>query len=208
MDVLGIHKDPNRKFTLVYHNTDKPFDRYKFECIRPYVKHIYAENCEISHPMITQLPIGFQDKKYVPINFDAKKDMLCYVNLGLYNDRELQFVMCRSIRMHCLDYFQRCPWATVEAQVPHDQFMHTMSRAHFVVCPMGYGLDTHRFYEAYAMGCVPIVVTSGLDPLYEKFGALIVDTWEEVTEERMLKFLLTKKQPFKASLLDVSTYFP
>jgi len=48
---------------------------------------------------------------------------------------------------------------------------------------MGFGIDTHRFYESVWLGCTPIVISSGLDDLYKKFGALIVDSWDEVTEE-------------------------
>ena len=52
---------------------------------------------------------------------------------------------------------------------------------------MGFGIYTHRFYESVWLGCTPIVISSGLDDLYKKFGALIVDSWDEVTEELLTR---------------------
>ena len=51
---------------------------------------------------------------------------------------------------------------------------------------MGFGIDTHRFYEAVLLGCTPIVTSPGLDSLYQKYNALIVDSWSDVTEELLL----------------------
>jgi len=68
---------------------------------------------------------------------------------------------------------------------------------------MGFGIDTHRFYEAAWLGCTPIVITSGLDDLYKKFGALIVDSWDEVTEELLSRH---EKVEVPDSLFKVEDY--
>ena len=200
--ILHIMKSFDHKYELVYHCSDAPFDRYKFESIRHYVSHIYAENCEIDHPMITRLPLGFQDNK-VPIRLDLPKDILCYLNVGIYNEQELQFVNCRSIRIDCIKHFEKKPFVTVESNIPQDEFMKRLNRAKFVVCPMGYGIDTFRFYEASYLGCTPIVISSGLDPLYRKYGALIVDSWDEITEERLINHVYTAPDP---TLFEVDTF--
>jgi len=36
------------------------------------------------------------------------------------------------------------------------------------------------------LGCTPIVISSGLNSLYQKYNALIVDSWSDVTEELLL----------------------
>ena len=43
------------------------------------------------------------------------------------------------------------------------------------------GLDTHRFWEALYLGCVPIVEAGPLDHLYARVGALVVKSWTDVT---------------------------
>lgn len=55
----------------------------------------------------------------------------------------------------------------------------------FVVSPHGNGLDCHRTWEALALGCIPIVKTSGLDPLFDDLPVWIVQSWSDVTEEAM-----------------------
>ena len=59
----------------------------------------------------------------------------------------------------------------------------------FVVSPHGNGLDCHRTWEALALGCIPIVKTSGLDPLFDDLPVWIVQDWTEVTRENMNKKL-------------------
>lgn len=199
---LPVMKSFKDKYELIYHRSDKAFDRFALESIKPHVSHIWAQNCEFSHPMITKLPLGFNDDK-VPERLNLPKDILCYLNVGLANDRELKFVMCRSIRNDCLNHFKNKVWCTVEQNVPFETFIEKLNRAKFVICPVGFGVDTYRFYEAAWLGCTPIVMSSGLDDLHKKFGALIVNSWDEVTEE-----LLRNHTPVKVpdDLFDINTY--
>ena len=55
----------------------------------------------------------------------------------------------------------------------------------FVVSPHGNGLDCHRTWEALALGCIPIMKSSGIDPLFDELPVWIVHNWNEVTLENM-----------------------
>jgi hypothetical protein len=55
----------------------------------------------------------------------------------------------------------------------------------FIVSPHGNGLDCHRTWEALALGCIPIVKSSGIDPLFDELPVWIVQNWNEVTLENM-----------------------
>ena len=60
-----------------------------------------------------------------------------------------------------------------------------MAEHKFVVAPRGNGWDTHRLWEALYLGCVPIVESGPLDPLYSQLGrgvVLIVEDWAKVTD--------------------------
>ncbi len=59
----------------------------------------------------------------------------------------------------------------------------------FSVSPHGNGLDCHRTWEDLALGCIVIVKTSSLDPLYEGLPVVIVKDWGEITEDNMTKWL-------------------
>jgi hypothetical protein len=53
----------------------------------------------------------------------------------------------------------------------------------FVISPHGNGLDCHRTWEAFVLGCIPIVKTSPLDSLLEGLPVLIVKEWSDITME-------------------------
>jgi hypothetical protein len=64
-----------------------------------------------------------------------------------------------------------------------------MASCAFVLSPQGNGLDCHRTWEALCMGCIPIVKSCGLNPLFDDLPVWIVNDWTEVTEENMRKVL-------------------
>lgn len=53
----------------------------------------------------------------------------------------------------------------------------------FSVSPHGNGLDCHRTWEDLILGCIVIVKTSPLDPLYEGLPVVIVKDWDEINEK-------------------------
>lgn len=73
--------------------------------------------------------------------------------------------------------------------VPRAQSWKKMSELAFVLSPHGNGYDCHRTWEALALGCIPIVKTSPIDPLYNDLPVLIVKQWSEVNEELLDKIV-------------------
>ena len=60
---------------------------------------------------------------------------------------------------------------------------------HFVVSPHGNGLDCHRTWEAIMLGCIPIVKSSSLNRLFYDLPVLIINEWDELNEELLIKTL-------------------
>jgi len=54
-----------------------------------------------------------------------------------------------------------------------------MAKYKFVLSPPGVGIDCHRTWEALALGCIPIVKSSCIDPVFEGLPVWIVNDWEE-----------------------------
>ena len=59
----------------------------------------------------------------------------------------------------------------------------------FSISPHGNGLDCHRTWEDLALGCIVIVKSSPLDPLYEGLPVVIIKNWNEINEENLQKWL-------------------
>ena len=77
------------------------------------------------------------------------------------------------------NHFEKVPAALV-----YDKTL----ESRYALCPRGYGVDTHRFYECIYLGCIPIVVRTHtvFDRLYAPdtgFPCLVVERWEDVTGE-------------------------
>ncbi len=59
----------------------------------------------------------------------------------------------------------------------------------FSISPPGNGYDCHRTWEDLALGCIVIVKSTPIDPLFEGLPVILVKDWDEVTEENMKKWL-------------------
>ena len=184
--VLHILTKHPKKYDLIYYQTDSDFTPQYFECVKPYVRHIYAEGCRITHPMITKVPVISTDfKKLKGLRNIDNKEILCYLpKLGLFDDGNLHHLPGRVLREQCIKYFENKDFVTKEhSRIPHDEYSKKVSRSKFIICPMGVGVDTPKIYEAVYLGTTPIVIRNGLEDLYKKFGVLVVDDWDQVTPE-------------------------
>jgi hypothetical protein len=75
----------------------------------------------------------------------------------------------------------------VTLQEAKSVFWNHILTVQFAIAPPGYGMDTHRAWEILNLHCVPIVISSPLDILYQKYPVIIVKKWAEVFESKSLE---------------------
>jgi hypothetical protein len=120
---------------------------------------------------------------------------ICYGNFHFStsttygNDREEAVL---KIPKECIEY--------EEERLPRQKVFEKMSQYKYVVSPFGNGLDCHRTWEALAVGCIPIIRSSGLDPLFEGLPVMIVNDWSEITRERLDTFVPDKSKIEKCTV--------
>lgn len=68
----------------------------------------------------------------------------------------------------------------VEQKEDYGKYLDHLNTSKYSICPRGFGIDTHRVYESIAMNSIPIVLTSILDPLYNKLNCIILDSWDDI----------------------------
>ena len=169
------------------------------------LQHWFCQNLLITHPKMTHLPIGLDYHTISKVGeqhpwgigalpIDQEKELehcieeapplalrypLCYSNfhhtvwgIGDRGDRiEVVESISKEIVFYEPDFTPRkIGW------IRQCELM-------FVLSPMGGGYDCHRTWEALCLGCIPIVKSSGLDPLYADLPVLIVKNWSDVTRE-------------------------
>ena len=95
-----------------------------------------------------------------------------YMDGELYPDRDAVY-----------DLFKDVPYCYQAKRKKYKPFMKDMAGSKFVLSPAGLGPDCYRTWEALLVGSIPIVKTAATDALYEDLPVLIVNDWEDITEE-------------------------
>ena len=194
--VLRDHK-PVNKCILITHNSDKTFTDVHASLLQPYVNTVYAINTNCSSKIVRTIPLGFVDNKYKPHSFFANlastplpKSILIYMNFSIQTNV--------SIRTECFNVFQRYSWVTKEQSIPPEEFYKQLARSNYVLSPEGTGIDCHRIYESLYLDAIPLVKTSKLDAFYEKLPVVIVQSWEDITEQFLLENYAKHKERLDA----------
>ena len=200
---------PSKKVSLVVGNNDETFNDHLMNRVKPYVTEVYAVNSSAAGAI--QIPMGFRDAQYTPhttmYDIEAEKtperDILCLVNfLMATTNLRVTVAESRGERQRALDAFKGKKWATIADQyIKYDfgksmdhsdeetkrrrlEYYRQLRRTKVVICPPGAGMDTHRVYECLFFGCIPVIKSSFLDPMYAKLGGCwIIQDWADVTEQ-------------------------
>lgn len=197
-------------YIIISHNSDDPAPGAWAHFLEdPKIIAWFAQNAEVRHPKLHPIPIGIDNKMY---NFNTfwlldhyqgvkkktPKDCLVYMN----------FSICTSPgeRGAAYRYFSNVPFCTiVTARKSWQEYLFDLVKSRFVVSPRGNGWDCLRTWESLYMGSFPIVKRSNMDAMYEGLPVVIVDSWDEVTED----FLNKKYEEFqKTSFTLERMYFP
>lgn len=193
----------------------------------PYSMNIFCQNNVYDHPNVHCMPIGIRDcERVFPIHAGFSHEYL--YNEGLKNvDKNILCLLCYSYthdeRHRCYftlrdkDFVLNLNDSEFEKQpsihcgkVPVWINYEITHKAHYVLCPRGCGEDTHRFYEAIYLDCIPIVkrTNCAFDKLYDVFPCLVINDWHEVTKELLesnLEACVEKLKQFKTKYPNIFT---
>jgi len=189
---LTHHKNIANAYILITHNADNdvPFsdthEPLDFSALLEDKKIIawFAQNANLVHPKLIPIPIGVENrycagKKLQIINNlkNKKKNKFhwLYMNFNVGT-----FPVERS---YIYQLFLSKPFCKTANQIPANQFYQDIKNSRFILCPRGNGLDCHRTWEALYLGSFPVVRKSAMQSLYEGLPVVVVNNWEEVTEE-------------------------
>lgn len=122
-----------------------------------------------------------QRKKRAFVDFQLRDTMKAYnkMHLVFHEDREMIFKKIMPSGVIDVN----------STQVPRSELWKKKGEYAFSICPPGNGYDTHRAWEDLILGCIVIVKSSPLNPLYEGLPVVIVNDWSEITEENFTKWL-------------------
>lgn len=218
-----IHYLPNLKFKFVLVSGDSdttvPQDNRNeatFLLGHPLLICWYSQNCTEVSEKLRQLPIGLDfhtlergayswgpqqslNSQYQDIinlqNLKIPKLSKCYANF--------QFLMNTRYAQDRLNAINQIPRNLVfyePSKTTRIICWNNMLKYKYVISPHGNGLDCHRTWEALVLGCIPIMKSSPLDPLFEGLPVLIVKEWSDITQELLDTFEENNSQIQKLEL--------
>lgn len=204
------------RFILVSGDSDvsMPFEGYEAYVNQNKLLHWFSQNLTLTHPKLSHIPIGLDYHTISQENFIhpwgmgckplAQEQMLqsivkksltdrlfaCYVNFH-FNEWDMNK---RGDRQECLSQIDKSLCYFQPQYIDRMNTWNQMSQFVFVLCPFGGGYDTHRLWEALALGCIPIIKTSGLDPLFEDLNVFIVKSWTDVNPTNLIQYIANRKE--------------
>ena len=200
-------------FDNIFPDVKEPFVLVSGDCdIDPYLVHVedtrilhwFCQNLLITHPKMTHMPIGLDYHTMKPneihpwgtgcLPIDQEKLLLEY---------KIQAKPIEKRYFGCYANFHHANWgigdrgdrkevvATVPKKLVYYEPQFTTrdlawkheSQFIFVLSPRGNGVDCYRTWEALILGCIPVVKSSGLDPVYDDLPVCIVKEWSDLNEK-------------------------
>jgi len=169
-------------YTLVSHNSDHPATIVDYQLLnQPHLKSWYSQNCEFAHTKLKPLPIGLQNIQWGPekisqlIGASKKfhKEKFVYANFS---------AQTHPSRAEVLSAARDLKGITIESGLNYQDYLKSLASHKFCLCPRGNGIDTHRFWEAQYLDCIPIILWRDWTPAYSGLPVLILDNWGELKE--------------------------
>jgi len=195
------------KFVLLSGDCDKTIPDEEMRSSNIIVNHPllitwYAQNTTVINDKLKQLPIGLDYHTLVNKSMGwGKQQSIIEQEIEVNRIRNKSLTITKQNKCyanyHLNMAFAKYGYDRYDAKnqvpnelvyyelkkVPRIESWNNMIQYKYVISPLGNGLDCHRTWEAIILGCIPIVKTSVLDPLYEGLPVLIVNKWTDVTKE-------------------------
>ena len=175
----------------------------------PYLKAWFTENRDVVHDKIKAIPLGipYPDlpswvlggsnetvwtselfNNNFPTHHSKKISRIfgCWYSRknhisGTCSEENNERQLAQDILINQKDIFDWYP-----AGFSRMDFLTTMSKYQFVLCPHGGGLDPNpKCWEALLMKCIPIVKRNTMSESLEHLPIVIVDDWNEITLDKL-----------------------
>lgn len=88
------------------------------------------------------------------------RDLLCSFSGSITH--QIRAILCVCLRDKPSCCLQIKNWSPSVDKNEYENYLSIATRSKFLLCPRGYGLNSFRLYEAFQLGCVPVIITDKL----------------------------------------------
>lgn len=191
--LLIVHPKISVPYILVTHNSiHKAPGKFEQFIDDPKIIAWFGKNTSLKHSKLHPLPLGIMNKHWPA----GKASIIESVRskIGTYNKNKLLYInfdlKTNKERVDIVQLFEGKSWTHKAERKPFNEYLQDLAESKFVLSPEGTSIDCHRTWEAMLVGSIPVVVHSTIDAVFEGLPVLLVDSFEQVTEE----FLNSKYQ--------------
>ena len=193
-ECLGRLVRTPRRVVLITGQGDYPIDDRRVRDASTNVHAWFGSNALAQNPRVHALPLGLGSQT-CPVTLratdiaeareqDRPREGWLYVNFRPDTHPK--------VRQPIYDYFSNLknePWITfrppTERGAEASHYLQDLTTHRFAVCPPGFGIDTHRMWEALYAGAIPIVLDSPALTAFKELPILFVKDYAEITSERL-----------------------
>lgn len=189
----NIHPLIHNPYKIICHNSDLsiPTNSSKAILEEPSLIALFTQNPSCFHKKLIGIPIGLANKHWPHGNTQLISEVQS-MNLQkkhlLYSNFLIRTYPTERTLVHNL--FKDRHFCYSAANKGTREYLIDLKESHFVLCPRGNGLDCHRIWETLLVDSYPIVKSSSLDQLFNGLPVLIVNEWQDITEDLLHQTLI------------------
>jgi hypothetical protein len=197
----------NSNFILFTDNSDNSISLDHLDLLNhPKLIKLYAPNAEVSHSKLCAIPLGVSNKQWGPEKIDqllraartVDKTGLVYANFS---------VSTHPSRTEVRDVLNGVAGITIEQNVTFEQYSKQLASHKFCICPRGNGIDTHRFWEAQYVDCIPIILRQDWTEAYSGLPIVLLDNWKQINMNELERlYIQISTTVFDRSTLRLSNF--
>jgi hypothetical protein len=192
----------------------------------PKLQHCFTWNKPFHHPKLSAIPIGLNYNRQHdamtkwliehPLNTICPQNLLCMNYTASTDPSRVKLV--NHAKTNWTEFCSILPFipnvrtysipshieGKIQIAVTNPECYTQLSNYMFVLSPKGAGEDCHRTWEAVQIGCIPIVLSSNLNELYQELPILIVESWDLITKSFLEESYLEIKSKRDNRLYDMN----
>tara|TARA_B100002051_G_scaffold48559_1_gene43205 strand:- start:97 stop:993 length:897 start_codon:yes stop_codon:yes gene_type:complete len=192
-EFIEHHKNINKTYYLIVSFTDQdvPHKNSKDSFIElldnKYLIKCITVNRAITHNKLSDFPISIWPWSKTNIsNYNVstlpKREKLCFG--GCWSEPDLPHGRERNSVRKTLEN-GKYGFIDVFEESPASDYINLLLTYKYQISPRGCGVDCFRTWESLYLGCIPIILTDENNNLYEDLPVLIVDSYSDLTEEKL-----------------------
>lgn len=184
------------KFTLLTHNSDENItEQYQLLLDHDKIIKMYSQNIMTNHPKLHLLPIGLANSMWPHGNCNT---IINIINKKKKKEKEVYFFFNIGTnvikRMECKIALEK-KGLVFGSNIDHQSYLEYLAEHKFVICPDGNGIDSHRIWESFYLGVIPILLRNDFTTQLEKlYPCVVLDSWDDFEQSIYSKYEEFSKQ--------------